>query len=157
MNIPDTLFKNPRYPTEIIQYAVCLYFVFPLRFRDVELLFHERGIIVRYETIRAGRYEFGLHCAQQIRRKRRPATDKWHLDEVFVTINRRARERRMQRFQSPQQAQLFLSIFDVIYPYFQPMSIVISLICVILSGRSLLHNFRICGVTLPVSFRHFIT
>lgn len=25
--------------------------------------------------------------AQQVRQKRRSATDKWHLDEVFVTIN----------------------------------------------------------------------
>ena len=205
MNIADALFKNHRYPTEIIQYAVWLYIVFPLSFRDVELLLHERGIIVSHETVRAWSYKFGPHFAQQIRRNRRTATDKWHLDEVFVTINgqryylwravdsegmvldilmqtrrnaqaakrffegvlgqtrikprvivtdglrsynvisrdllpdvehrrskylnnraenshqpTRRRERRMQRFKSPQQAQLFLSMFDVIYQYFHP-------------------------------------
>ena len=205
MIIPETLFKNHRYPSEIIQYAVWLYFVFPLSFRDVELLLHQRGIIVSHETIRSWCYKFGPHLAQQIRRKRHSATDKWHLDEVFVTINgqrhylwravdsegmpldmmiqtrrnakaakrffeavlgknttrprvlvtdglrsyniisrellpsvvhrrskylnnraenshqpTRRRERRMQRFKSPQQAQLFLSVFDIIYHYFHP-------------------------------------
>ncbi len=32
----------------------------------------------------------------------------------------RRRERRMQRFKSPEQAQVFLSIFDIIYRYFHP-------------------------------------
>ena len=87
MKIPNELFKNHRYPTEIIQYAVWLYFVLPLSFRDVELLLHHRGIVVSHEAIRTWAYKFGPHFAQEIRRKRRQATDKWHLDEVFVTIN----------------------------------------------------------------------
>ena len=205
MKIPNDLFKNHRFPAEIIQYAVWLYFVFPLSFRDVELLLHQRGIVVSHEAIRAWCYKFGPHFAQQIRRKRRPATDKWHLDEVVVTIkgqryylwravdskgmvldilmqtrrnakaakrffeavltkteppprvivtdglrsynvisreilpdvehrrskylNNRAenshqptrrRERRMQRFKSPRQAQNFLAGFDVLYHYFHP-------------------------------------
>src|SRR5687768_4310229 len=86
MKIPDSLFKNHRFPAEIIQYAVWLYFVFPLSFRDVELLLHHRGIVVRHEAIRSWCYKFGPYFAQQVRRKRRAATDKWHLDEVFVTI-----------------------------------------------------------------------
>ena len=95
MKVPETLFKNHRYPTEIIQYAVWLYFVFPLSFRDVELLLHQRGIVVSHETIRSWSYKFGPHLAQQIRRKRRSATDTWHLDEVFVmkTRNEFANER----------------------------------------------------------------
>jgi putative transposase len=32
----------------------------------------------------------------------------------------RRRERRMQRFKSTQQAQLFLSIFDIVWPFFHP-------------------------------------
>ena len=205
MQIPETLFKNHRYPAAIIQYAVWLYFVFPLSFRDVELLLHQRGIVVSHEAIRAWCYKFGPYFARQIRQKQRSATDKWHLDEVFVTINgqryylwravdsegmvldimlqtrrnakaakrffdgvlgstatrprvivtdglrsyniisrdllpdvehrrskylnnraenshqpTRRRERRMQRFKSQSHAQLFLSIFDVIYHYFHP-------------------------------------
>ena len=205
MNMPRNLFKNHRFPTGIIQYAVWLYFVFPLSFRDVELLLHQRGIVVSHEAIRAWCYKFGPYFARHVRQKRRRSTDKWHLDEVFVTINgqryylwravdsegmvldilmqtrrnakaakrlfegvlgstatrprvivtdglrsyniisrvllpqvehrrskylnnraenshqpTRRRERRMQRFKSPAHAQLFLSIFDIIYQYFHP-------------------------------------
>lgn len=76
MQIPETLFKNHRYPASIIQYAVWLYFVFPLSFRDVELLLHQRGIVVSHEAIRAWCYKFGPYFAQHIRQKRRSATDK---------------------------------------------------------------------------------
>ena len=81
------LFRNHRFPAEIIQYAVWLYFVFPLSFRDIELMLHQRGIVVSHEAIRYWCYKFGPYFAEQVRRKRRTATDKWHLDEVFVTIN----------------------------------------------------------------------
>ncbi len=81
------LFKNHRYPSEIIQYAVWLYFAFPLSFRDVELLLNQRGIKVSHEAIRSWCYKFGPHFASQLRNCRRKPTDKWHLDEVFVTIN----------------------------------------------------------------------
>jgi putative transposase len=41
-----------RFPSEIISYAVRVYYRFCLSFRDVEDLLAERGIIVSYETIR---------------------------------------------------------------------------------------------------------
>jgi putative transposase len=199
------LFKNHRFPSEVIQYAVWLYFVFPLSFRDVELLLQQRGVVVSHEAIRSWCYKFGPHFAQQMRQRRRKPTDQRHLDEVFVTINghryylwravdseglildillqtrrnakaakrffervllttrrrprvivtdglrsyniishillpqvehrrskylnnraenshqpTRRRERRMQRFKSPRQAQTFLSIFGPIYEHFHP-------------------------------------
>lgn len=205
MKIPQDLFRKHRFPTEIIQYAVWLYFVFPLSFRDVELLLHQRGIIVSHEAIRGWCYKFEPHLAQSVRRKRKPTSDTWHLDKVFIKINgrrhylwravdsngqvidilmqlrrnakaakrffeavlgqaatvprvivtdglqsyniisrevligvvhrrskylnnraenyhqpTRRRERRMQQFKSSDQAQLFLSIFDIIYRYFHP-------------------------------------
>ena len=83
----ENLFKGFRFPPSIIQYAVWLYFTLPLSFRDVELLLAGRGIVVSYETIRCWCYKFGPHFAQQMRQRRRKPTDKWHLDEVFVTIN----------------------------------------------------------------------
>ena len=85
MKTTNNVFKNHRYTAEIIQYAVWLYFVFPLSFRDVELLLYQRDIIVSHETIRSWCYKFGPHFAQKVRRHRAPLTDKWHLDEVFVT------------------------------------------------------------------------
>ena len=71
----------------MIQHAVWLYFRFPLSFRDVEELLAERGIDVSYETIRRWTLKFGLAYARKLRRLR-PRTDgRWHLDEMFASIN----------------------------------------------------------------------
>ena len=53
-------YRRHRFPVEIIQHAVWLYFRFPLSFRDVEDLLAERGIDVSYETIRRWSVKFGL-------------------------------------------------------------------------------------------------
>lgn len=84
----DQLFKGFRFPPSIIQYAVWLYFSFPLSYRDVELLLAQRHIQVSHESIRSQCNRFGPILAKKLRQKRRPPTDKCHLDEVFVTINR---------------------------------------------------------------------
>ncbi len=79
--------RGHRFPQEIIQHAVWLYLRFPLSFRDVEDLLSERAIDVSYETVRRWALKFGLAYASRLRRSRpRPAT-RWHLDEVFVSIN----------------------------------------------------------------------
>ena len=42
---------------------------------------------VTYETIRSWCAKFGPDYAAQLRRRRPRPGDKWHFDEVFVTIN----------------------------------------------------------------------
>jgi putative transposase len=46
-----------------------------------------RGVVVTYETIRHWCHTFGQHSANQLRRRRTQTGDKWHLDEIFLTIN----------------------------------------------------------------------
>ena len=79
-------FKGHRFPPEIIEYAVWLYFRFSLSLRDVEDLLSERGIIISYETIRFWVVKFGRQYAKSIRRDRPQVGDKWHLDEVVISI-----------------------------------------------------------------------
>jgi putative transposase len=57
-----------------------------LRFRDVEELLASRGIIVTYETVRQRTLKFGQMYANRLRRKQPKRGDKWHLDEVLLTI-----------------------------------------------------------------------
>ena len=76
-----------RFPPDIIQYAVWLYFRFPLSYRDVEDLLSERGIDVSYETVRRWALKFGRAYAYRLRRFRPRSDTRWHLDEVFVRIN----------------------------------------------------------------------
>ena len=56
---PMLSYKGHRYPAEIINHCVWLYFRFPLSFREVEELMLERGVVVSYETIRRWCVKFG--------------------------------------------------------------------------------------------------
>ncbi len=52
MSTPSNLYKRFRFPPEIIQYSVWLYYRFNLSHRDIEDLLAERGIVVSYESVR---------------------------------------------------------------------------------------------------------
>jgi len=75
-----------RFPAEVISHAVWLYFRFPLSLRMVDELLAARGIIVSHETVRQWALKFGQAFANQIRRRLPAAGDKWHMDEVVITI-----------------------------------------------------------------------
>src|SRR5919107_5431971 len=81
-----TSYKNHRFPVEIISHSVWLYFRFCLSFHDVEEILLERGVVVTYEAIRKWCRKFGQDYANQLRHRRPRPGDKWHLDEVFLTI-----------------------------------------------------------------------
>jgi putative transposase len=89
MNTPasDNRYKNHRFPVEIISHGVWLYFRFCLSYRDVEELLFVRGVIVSYEAIRKWCRKFGQAYANQLRHRHPRPGDKWHLDEVFLTIH----------------------------------------------------------------------
>jgi putative transposase len=52
----------------------------------VEDMLAERGICVTYETVRQWGTKFGRALSDQIRRRDPARGDKWHLDEVVVSI-----------------------------------------------------------------------
>jgi putative transposase len=90
MNPPPT--PNPytrhQFPAEIISHYVWLYFRFCLSYRDIGELMAERGISLAYEAVRYWCRKFGQAYANALRRWRLWPGDKWHLDEVFLTINK---------------------------------------------------------------------
>ena len=75
-----------RFPPEVISYAVWLYFRFPLSLRMVEEMLAARSIDVSYETVRQWALKFGQKAAKRIRFRASVFGDKWHLDEVVITI-----------------------------------------------------------------------
>jgi putative transposase len=87
MSTPTELYKRHRFPVEIISHAVWLYFRFSLSYRDVEELMFERGVLLTYETVRNWCAKFGQDYANKLKRRRPQPGDKWHLDEMFLTIN----------------------------------------------------------------------
>jgi putative transposase len=80
------LYMHHRFPVEIIGHCVWLYFRFCLSYRDVEELMAERGVILTYEAVRYWCRKFGQTHENQLRQCRPRLGDKWHLDEVVLTI-----------------------------------------------------------------------
>ena len=81
------IYKRHRFPAEIIQYTVWLYYRFNLSHRDIEDLLAERGITVSYETIRLWCIKFGAMYARRLKRRHQGYGDTFFLDEVFVKMN----------------------------------------------------------------------
>src|SRR5919199_3955617 len=79
--------RGYRFPPAIISHAVWLYFRFPLSLRMVEEMLAARNILVSHETVRQWALKFGQAFANEIRRRLPQAGDKWHLDEVVITIS----------------------------------------------------------------------
>jgi transposase-like protein len=79
-------YRRHRFPPLIIQHSVWLYLRFTLSYRDVEELLAERGIDVSNETIRRWVLKFGRLYAQRLRRSRPKPDDRWHLDEMYISI-----------------------------------------------------------------------
>ena len=63
------LYKRPRFPPDIMSYAVWLYHRFNLSHRGIEELLVEWGITVSYESIRLWGIKFGPEFAKRRRRK----------------------------------------------------------------------------------------
>ncbi|MFK4531919.1 transposase-like protein [Bradyrhizobium ottawaense] len=82
----DPLYRRHRFPPEVISYAVWLYFRFPLSLRMVEEMLAARGIGVTYETVRQWGRKFGKPFSDRIRQRAPARGDKWHLDEVVISI-----------------------------------------------------------------------
>ncbi len=86
MKRSESLYKRHRFPPEIIQHAVWLYYRFNLSSRDIEDLLAERGIAVSYESIRLWCIKFGSKFARRLRRQHQGYGDTFFIDEVFVKI-----------------------------------------------------------------------
>src|SRR3954454_4243238 len=75
-----------RFPGEVISHAVWLYFRFPLSPGIVEETLDARGIDGSHETVRQWARTFGQDSANQTQRRLPCPGDKWHLNEVCLTI-----------------------------------------------------------------------
>ena len=86
MQQPSSLYKRHRFPGEVISHAAWLCNRCLLSYRDVEELLAGRGIAVSYRAVRRWCITFGQVFADAVRRHRRRAGGKWHLDEVQLKI-----------------------------------------------------------------------
>ncbi len=96
MNTSNTQYKRHRFPAEIIQHAVWLYYRFNLSHRDIEDLLAERGITVSYEASRLWCNKFGPQYARRLKRRQQGFADTFFIDEVFVKIRCLLSHRRLK-------------------------------------------------------------
>ncbi len=87
MSAPEQRYRRHRFPIEVIEQCVWLYFRFALSYRNVEEMMAKRGVQVTYETIRNWCDKFGSLYASRLRKNRTRIGTKWHLDEVFLKMN----------------------------------------------------------------------
>ena len=80
-------YKGYRFPSEIIQYTVWIYYRFNLSHRDIEDLLAQRGINVSYEAIRLWCNRFGPKYAARLKKKHKGYGDTFFIDEVFIKID----------------------------------------------------------------------
>ena len=81
------MYKRYRFPPEIIQYAVWLYFRFNLIHRDIEDLLTQRGVIVTRESIRLWCNKFGSKYAARLRKRHQGYGDTFFIDEIIIKID----------------------------------------------------------------------
>ena len=86
MSTPNNQYKRHRFPPEIIQHTVWLYYRFNLSHRDIEDLLAVRGIFVTYESVRLWCNKFGPRYARRLKRRHQGFGDTFFIDEVFVKI-----------------------------------------------------------------------
>ncbi len=101
-------YKRHRFPPEVIQHTVWLYYRFNLSHRDIEDLLAERSIIVSHESIRLWVNKFGPQYPNRLRRRNRGYGDQYYLDEVFVKIQGEQRYLRRAVDQNGDVVDVFL-------------------------------------------------
>ncbi len=87
MSEPNNQYKGHRFPAEIIQYAVWVYYRFNLSHRDLEVLLVARSIVVSYESVRLWCNKFGPKYTRRLKRRHHGFGDTFFIDEVFVKID----------------------------------------------------------------------
>jgi putative transposase len=83
----ESKYRRHRFPIEVVEQCVWLYYRFAVSYRNIEEMMAKRGIQVSYETVREWCHKFGPVYAVELRKKRGRIGTKWHLDEVFIKMN----------------------------------------------------------------------
>ena len=82
----DLKYKRSRFPIAVISQAIYLYNRFSLSYRDVSDLLIERGIVVSHQTVKEWNMRFGSLFSDEIKRRRRRPSRRWHVDEMHCKI-----------------------------------------------------------------------
>ena len=85
----DQLFKGRQFTAEVILWAVRWYLMFPISYRDLELMLLDRGVKVDHSTISRWIQAYAVELEKRIRPHLRMSNGSWRVDETYVKVKGR--------------------------------------------------------------------
>jgi len=82
-------FKGRQFAAEVILWAVRWYLMFPISYRDLELMLLDRGVAVDHSTIFRWIQAYAAELEKRIRPHLRLSNGSWRVDETYVRLKGR--------------------------------------------------------------------
>jgi len=82
-------FKGRQFTAEVILWAVRWYLMFPISYRDLELMLADRGVEVDHTTIFRWIQAYAPELEKRIRPHLRASNGSWRVDETYVKVKGR--------------------------------------------------------------------
>jgi transposase, IS6 family len=86
---PDQSFKGRQFTAEVILWAVRWYLMFPISYRDLELMLVDRGVEVAHTTLFRWIQAYAPEIEKRIRPHLRLSNGSWRVDETYVRVKGR--------------------------------------------------------------------
>ena len=85
----DLSFKGWQFTAEVILWAVRWYLMFPISYRDLELMLSDRGVAIAHITIFRWIQAYAVELEKRIRPHLHPSNGSWRVDETYVKVKGR--------------------------------------------------------------------
>jgi IS6 family transposase len=82
-------FKGRQFTAEVILWAVRWYLMFPISYRDLELMLQDRGVEVDHTTLFRWIQAYAPELEKRIRPHLRACNGSWRVDETYVKVKGR--------------------------------------------------------------------
>ncbi len=82
-------FKGRQFTGEVILWAVRWYLMFPISYRDVELMLRDRGVMVDHTTIFRWIQTYAVDLEKRLRPRLRMSNGSWRVDETYIKVKGR--------------------------------------------------------------------
>ncbi len=86
---PDQSFKGRQFTAEVILWAVRWYLMFPVSYRDLELMLADRGVEVAHTTVFRWVQTYAPEMEKRVRPHLRLSNGSWRVDETYVRVKGR--------------------------------------------------------------------
>ena len=78
--------KGMRFPIDIILVCIRWYAAYPLSYRHLEEMMHERGVFVDHSSINRWAIRFLPLLEKVFRKHKRPVGSSWRMDETYIKV-----------------------------------------------------------------------